>query len=190
MNSPLVTPLRVRSLFNRFLPRAAFAFVLFFSSVAAAQTTGTVRGRVSNAGTSTYLDGAVVTLTPGNYSALTGSTGEFAFTNVPAGTYSLTASYTGLDAKTTQVSVGAGRESEQEIQLTSAIHQLDKFVVAGEREGNAAAITQQRNADNVKNVMASDAFGNVADLNIGKSRPSNSGASCRLFLPSIWASAS
>jgi TonB-dependent receptor len=44
---------------------------------------------------------------------------------------------------------------------------LDKFVVAGEREGNAAAITQQRNADNVKNVMASDAFGNVADLNIG-----------------------
>ncbi|MGH7958296.1 MAG: TonB-dependent receptor plug domain-containing protein, partial [Opitutaceae bacterium] len=35
------------------------------------------------------------------------------------------------------------------------------------REGNAAAITQQRNADNVKSVMASDAFGNVADLNIG-----------------------
>lgn len=37
-----------------------------------------------------------------------------------------------------------------------------RFVVAGEREGNAAAILQQRNAPNVKNAIATDAFGSLA----------------------------
>src|SRR5258706_10538178 len=81
--------------------------------------------------------------------------------------YMLAASYTGLETKSARVSIGADGRVDQDIQLTSAIYQLDKFVVAGEREGNAAAVTQQRNADNIKTVMASDAFGNVSDLNIG-----------------------
>ncbi len=153
--------------FARFISRTALTGLVLFSSIAFAQTAGIVTGRISNAGTKAYLDGAEVTLQPGNLSALTTNIGEFVFTRVPPGVYSLTASYTGLDSKTVQVSVGADGRSEHEIQLTSQIYQLEKVIVAGEREGNAAAITSQRNADNVKTVMASDAFGNVADLNIG-----------------------
>jgi iron complex outermembrane recepter protein len=108
-----------------------------------------------------------VTLEPGNLSALTSATGEFVFPRVAPGAYTLAASYTGLDVKTARVTLGAGARVEQELALTASIYRLDKFVVAGEREGQAAAITAQRNADNVKTVMASDAFGNVADLNIG-----------------------
>jgi TonB-dependent receptor len=55
----------------------------------------------------------------------------------------------------------------QEIALTSSVYAMDAFTVAGEREGNALAITQQRNAPNVKNVISADAFGNIADQNIG-----------------------
>jgi TonB-dependent receptor len=132
-----------------------------------AAAAGSVTGRVSNAGTNEYLEGAVVTLEPGNHAGLTSVTGEYVFPRVPPGTYTLSASYTGLDTKSSPVSVGAGGRVEQDFQLTAAIYRLDTFVVAGEREGNAAAITSQRNADNVKTVMASDAFGNVADLNIG-----------------------
>src|SRR4051812_5821490 len=144
----------------RFVPATILALFVTFSTIAQAQTAGTVSGRVVNAGTKEYLSGAQVTLEPGNFSTLTTSTGEFTFSHVPPGTYSLTASYTGLDARTAQISVTADGGSQHEIQLTSAIYQLDKFVVAGEREGNAAAITEQRNANNVKTVMASDAFGN------------------------------
>ena len=151
---------------SRLARLGSLVLALTFGSVALAQNSGTVSGRVSNAGTDAYLDGAVVTLEPGNLSTLTSSTGAFVFQNVRPGTYTLTASYTGLDAKSVPVVVGSG-ESHHEVQLTSSIYQLDKFVVAGEREGNAAAITSQRNADNIKTVMASDAFGNVADLNIG-----------------------
>lgn len=148
------------------LLRVVLSFVLAASALAQSPG-GSVTGRVSNAATNAYLDGAVVTLDPGNRSALTSSTGEFVFSNVPPGAYTLTASYTGLEPKSATVSVAAGASTAHELQLTSAVYQLETFVVAGEREGNAAAITSQRNADNVKTVMASDAFGNVADLNIG-----------------------
>lgn len=143
-------------------------FLLLAAGAALAQSdAGSVSGRVSNAGTAAYLEGAVVSLEPGGHSTLTSVTGEFVFPQVPPGAYTLVAAYTGLETKSARVSVGAGAPVAQDFALTAGIYQLDKFVVAGEREGNAAAITSQRNADNVKTVMASDAFGNVADLNIG-----------------------
>ncbi len=86
---------------------------------------------------------------------------------MPVGEHRLTVSYSGLDAKTITGRVAAGATAEHDIGLTSAVYRMDKFVIEGEREGNALAITQQRNADNVKTVIATDAFGNVADLNLG-----------------------
>ena len=136
-------------------------------SAASGAGSGTVSGRVSNAGTREYLEGAVVTLEPGGLSVLTAPTGEFVFLRVADGAYTVAASYAGLEAKATRVAVSGGGRVEQDFPLTATIYQLDSVVVAGEREGNAAAVTAQRNANNVKNVMASDAFGNVADLNIG-----------------------
>ena len=42
--------------------------------------------------------------------------------------------------------------------------QVDAFTVAGERAGGAAAITAQRNAANVKNVLAMDSYGNLLNM--------------------------
>ncbi|MDO8539343.1 MAG: TonB-dependent receptor [Opitutaceae bacterium] len=165
--------------YARSLPRFGLTALLAFllptfipsahgqATASPATGTGVVTGRVSNAGTNAYLEGAVVTLEPGNRTALTTSTGEFVFVDMPAGVYTLTASYTGLDPTTSRIVVEPNGRATSDLQLTSTIYELERFVVAGEREGNAAAITSQRNADNVKTVMASDAFGNVADLNIG-----------------------
>lgn len=36
-----------------------------------------------------YLDGVIVTLEPGNHSALTNHTGEFVFSGIPAGVFVL-----------------------------------------------------------------------------------------------------
>jgi iron complex outermembrane recepter protein len=44
---------------------------------------------------------------------------------------------------------------------------MDKFTVSGVREGTALAITRQQQAPNVKNIVASDTFGNIADGNVG-----------------------
>lgn len=77
-------------------------------------------------------------------------------------------SYTGLDTQRVCVNVAPGRGVRQDVALTSDVYKLEKFVVAGEREGTALAETLQRQAGNVKNVVSSDTFGNVADGNIGE----------------------
>jgi hypothetical protein len=128
---------------------------------------GTISGRVSNQATSAYLEAAEVVLNPSGISTLTSRDGRYSFSQVPAGTYALSVSYAGLDPQTISTRVEAGRSAVQDVSLTSLVYRLDAFVVPGEREGNASAITEQRKSANVKNVLSSDAFGNVADENLG-----------------------
>jgi iron complex outermembrane recepter protein len=77
-------------------------------------------------------------------------------------------SYTGLDSKELSVLVQPGRTTTQEIGLTSGVYEMETFVVADAREGQAAAITLPRVAPNVKSIVATDAFGNIADGNIAE----------------------
>jgi TonB-dependent receptor len=60
-----------------------------------------------------------------------------------------------------------GKTVVRDVALTAEIYKLDKFTVAGVREGTALAETLQRQAPNVKNVVSSDTFGNISDGNIG-----------------------
>jgi iron complex outermembrane receptor protein len=131
------------------------------------ENTGVVQGRVLNQATGQYLEGAQVQVAGSNRSALTTRMGYFELGGLPTGPQQLSISYAGLDSRTVTANVVGTRTDIGEVALTAGVYRLDAFVVPGEREGNALAITQQRNAPNVKNVMSSDAFGNVADDNIG-----------------------
>lgn len=128
---------------------------------------GVVNGRALNAATGAYLEGATVTLQPGGETVLTRRDGSFSFPPLRPGNYQLSVSYTGLDSQTMAFSLAAGEAVTREISLTSEVYAMEAFTVAGEREGNALAVTQQRNAPNVKNVLSADAFGNIADQNLG-----------------------
>jgi len=127
--------------------------------------TGDVTGRVSNQALGTFLEGARVELVGSGHSVVTDRDGSFRLTAVPVGSATLTVSYTGLNSQTIAVDVSAQQTTSREIKLTSDVYVMDKFTVASIREGQAAAITQQRNAPNVKNVASADAFGNIADGN-------------------------
>ena len=137
----------------------------------ASRETGAVRGLVMNETTKARLQSAEITLVGGmpsrSFSTLTEPDGSFRFAEIPPGDYELRVSYLGLDEVRTPVHVTAGTAWEREIALSSQIYKLGAYVVAGEREGSALAITQQREAINVKNVVASDTFGALIDGNIG-----------------------
>ena len=45
---------------------------------------------------------------------------------------------------------------------------MEKFTVAGEREGSAAAITRQRNAESIRVAASFDAYGNLFNNEIGE----------------------
>ena len=152
------------------------AFVLFAVAclpalprlVAADVATGALTGAVSNTATGNLLPGARVEIPALGLSALTDNTGRYVLGGVPSGTHDVTAAYTGLDTARQTVSVAAGQRVTQDFALTAAIYQLAEFKVTGEREGSAAAITAQRNAENVRNVVAMDSFGNLPNMSAGE----------------------
>ena len=153
--------------------RPVLALLLFASAlnipIARAQNAavGALAGSVSNSATGQNLEGAEITVSPGNLSVFAMRDGRFIVPNLAPGLYTVTATYSGLDAKSVEARVTAGTVSNHDLGLSSSVYQLDKYVVEGEREGNALAITQRRNAGNVKEVISSDAFGSIADLNLG-----------------------
>lgn len=165
--------LRMRRRFVATLLRLGSAIIpgaasgLLTVSVAAQPGPAVFSGRVFNSATGAALEGARVELNPGGRFVLTGPDGRFQSSALPPGEYTVTATYTGLDPQTAAIALAAGQVQAMEIGLTSEVYRMSAFVVAGEREGSALAITQQRNAPNIKNVLAADAFGSIAKANIG-----------------------
>jgi hypothetical protein len=85
--------------------------------------------------------------------------------NVPAGTHELLVTYTGLDSQTVPVVVSAGQPAVRDFILTSSVMMLDAFKVASIKEGLSSAMTQQRNADNLKNVASMDSLSDLPNMN-------------------------
>ena len=157
------------------------AFLIAAVGPAAAQTTsvGTVEGRVLNADNGRYLPNARVTVQGTALEAFTDSAGLFRLTNVPAGETKVTAFYTGLVVQTLTVAVSAGGTTTLDVELSSLaattakkgeeVLRLDVFKVAAAVEMDAAsiAINEQRFSPTIKNVVSTDAFGDIAEGNIG-----------------------
>lgn len=139
------------------LPHAAFA-----------QETGTITGKVLSAKTQTALSSAEITIHGQNIRVLTDSDGTFRISQLAPGSYTVAASYTDLDPEARTVTLGAGETQHIEFELASELYILEAFVVAAEREGQAHAVQQQRQSDVMKNIVASDAFGNLIDTNAGE----------------------
>jgi TonB-dependent receptor len=144
------------------------ALLLGMASPAFAQPNdnGTVTGHVRSQTTNAPLRGASVTISGDErYFALTAEDGSFRINHVPAGDHTLIVNYTGLDTSKIPVSVVANESKDLTIAMSSAVYALEKFEVSAVRDGQAAAINEQKNAPNVVNIVATDAYGNVADTN-------------------------
>src|SRR5215510_11898562 len=78
-----------------------------FSSAMLSQNRGaSITGRVSDS-SGAVLQGARVELQPRGVIGTTNAWGEFTFTNIPPGAYTVTISYVGFDTFTQPVSIGA-----------------------------------------------------------------------------------
>lgn len=106
--------------------------------------------------------------------------GSFSFPSVPAGQVTMTIYYAGYELVSDTFNVTTGQTAVREINLISSVAprpavgqsgdtvQLQEFVVASEREGNAKAIMNQRRNMNISTSVASDVFGDATDGNVGE----------------------
>ncbi len=96
--------------------------LLLISVTAFAQATGTLNGRVTADGSP--LRGVSVTLTsptlPDSFTATTGPGGNYSFTALPAGEYTVTYELQGLQTVTRRVTIGAGETARADANLQAA----------------------------------------------------------------------
>lgn len=148
------------------VPTAWLALSATPAAPAAEAARSSVHGYVSNAATTAFLEGARVEVAGSTESTVSDRDGRFELA-VPAGDRELTVTYLGLSPQTVRVTVPAGERVRRDVKLTSDVYTLEAFTVDAVREGNALAITRQRDAVNVKNVVATDSLGNLAGGNVG-----------------------
>lgn len=131
----------------------------------AALRADTITGRIDDANTRSYLAGASVVVRELGRTVTADREGEFIIRNLPAGTYTLEASYLGYDSRTTTVTVVAGEIAQASITLGSEVLAMDAFVVEGNREGQARALQLKRTAPNVMDIVSADSIGKLPDGN-------------------------
>jgi len=134
---------------------------------ATATQAGTIQGRVTNAQTRAYLEGAGVRLMELNRQVTTDREGQFTISRVPPGAYTLEISYLGVESRTQEVIVRGGEVARADAELQSQIFRLDEMRIIGQIEGQAHAINLQRSSDNLRTIVSQDALGQVQEGNIG-----------------------
>jgi iron complex outermembrane receptor protein len=165
------------------IQRAAFAplssvmliVTLLAFNLSAAEVAALVTGRVKSASSGVYLRNARVALEGTALESLTDESGRFIITGAPAGALRLHVSYTGMAAQTVAATAGAEgveiimQDYGQPANAAGEVVKLDAFRVSTAREMSAAdmAINEKRIARNIKDVIATDAFGVMARDNLG-----------------------
>ena len=112
------------------------------------------------------LPSALIELQPLGRKVVADDQGQFRITEVPAGEYTLTASYVGLNAFSTTVKVEVGQTVNVDPVLQVA-SQNDQVVVTAERlQGESEAINIERTSDEIVQVLPSRVINSLPNTNV------------------------
>jgi TonB-dependent receptor len=153
--------------------RAVFVITLIINTLVAvvlnAQVKhGTVKGKVSEIGSSVGLVGVSVVVEGTNYGTITDFYGNYILTNIPSGKITLKYSYIGYDDKVLSVDVTEGGVSIQDVILKMSTVGLSEVVVSAQLIGQSKAINQQLNSDALVNVVSEDKIKELPDVNVAE----------------------
>src|SRR6185503_10986017 len=109
--------------------RKILQFMLLCSAPLAAQSTGTVRGRVTDQGSQAPLSGVSVSV--GTRATLTGADGNYTMTGVAAGSYTLRVRMIGYARSEQPITVEDGGTTVTDVALTGQAVGLSAVVVTG-----------------------------------------------------------
>lgn len=151
---------------TRPVPRAGLLCAALTAALASMPVVAaSLQGRVTDSSGTAGFKGADVRIDELGRGVVTDSDGRFRLDGVPPGRYTLVASYVGAADVHQAVDLGDAGASVT-LMIGANVEKLDNVLVVGYAAGQAAALNQQRNADNFKNVVSSDAVGQFPDQNI------------------------
>lgn len=127
---------------------------------------GDVIGTVADASGTRTLRGAQVTLVELSRTTRVDEDGQYHLGDVPAGTYTLRATYLGAAPVDVRVTVPETGNVREDIALGAGD---DQILVMGQRANLLSALQRQRSADGVESVLTRDAVGQFPDQNVAES---------------------
>ncbi|MBC8011054.1 MAG: TonB-dependent receptor [Burkholderiales bacterium] len=149
--------------------RASFALFSAMSALAPAfvAQAGTIQGYVAEAGLDGALQGVSVSIEGTTRTTATDRSGRFSLTNVAPGDYTVVFDYVGSESvtRTATVPVDPAAVVTVDAIVSSPAVVLDNLVVNAYATGTARAVNIQRTSANLREVVASDSFGQFPDGN-------------------------
>lgn len=144
-----------------------FYVFLLLPFLSFAQKNGVISGKITDEAKMS-LPGASVRLDKGNRYTVSDNIGSFEFLNVPEGKYKVSVVYLGFATVEKEVEVEAGKNTVVNFALKEAVNQIQEVVVVGQNsKGQARALNQQKNRQNISNIISSDQVGRFPDANVG-----------------------
>lgn len=138
------------------------AVALFVPGIAQA---GQITGSVGDATQTRSLAGAEVTLVELGRTTQADTDGSYRFADVPAGTYTLRATYIGAAPVEMTVTVSETGTLVQNLTLGQVSSDI---LVIGQTANLFSALSRQRSADGVSSVLTRDAVGQFPDQNVSE----------------------
>jgi len=141
------------------------ALIIAFSTLASAQQSGTIKGRVIDQD-NLSMPGASVYIESLQRGTISDSYGVFTLVDIPQGNHELTVSYIGFLPEKSEISVEPGKTVSFDFKMKPGI-ELSAITVTGQLQGQSKALNTQMNKGNITNIISSDQVGRFPDANIG-----------------------
>ncbi len=156
-----------------------FAFCFVILNISAQK--GRITGKILDSKTGAALANATVKLEPGNKSLTADLNGVFAFSNLPTGTYSITANYVSYSPKTDAgVILKNGETVIHDVVLDPVSASLANVTVKGRRinkESASALLALQKNRSSISDGISAEVIRRTPDKSAGDVIKRVSGAS-------------
>jgi TonB-dependent receptor len=121
-------------------------------------------GIVADSQTGERLPGATIKLKDQNFGVITDVSGEFNFA-IEDGNYVLVINYLGYEEMAVPVTINEKGIKTVEVMLVPDAYNLEAITINGYLQGQQRALNQQKNALNIKNIVAADQIGRFPDAN-------------------------
>jgi len=154
----------------KLISKTILMIVIFgMSSVIYGQERGLIIGRIVDQQTGSYLPGANIMLVDTYYGAASDREGEFRIPNVPVGNYTVIVRYMGYETYTTNIAI---TQIEQRVSLNISLIpsyvEMGEIVVEGLRQGRVRALSEEREAQSIKNVVSREQLEWFPDQNVAE----------------------
>ena len=126
---------------------------------------GTIKGRILDTSNQT-LPGATIYIDLLHTGVVSDINGFYTLTNIAPGTYKVKVSYVGYSPVEMTITVPEGKTVESDVMLNDGV-KLREVVVGGAFNGQRRALSSQKNAMGIVNVVSADQVGKFPDSNIG-----------------------